>query len=77
TLKHAKKAAEANVDGLILVCAGAGGHGGTLNPFAFLDAVREFWKGYTILAGGISDGRDILAARIMGADFAYMGTKFI
>ena len=77
TVKHAKKAAEACVDGLILVCAGAGGHAGTLNPFAFLDAVREFWKGYTVLAGGISTGKDILAAQIMGADFAYMGTKFI
>lgn len=77
TLKHAKKAAEAKVDGLILVSAGAGGHGGMLNPFAFLGAVREFWDGYTILAGGISDGKDVLAARIMGADFAYMGTKFI
>lgn len=77
TVKHAKKAAEAGVDGLILVCAGAGGHAGTLNPFAFVDAVREFWDGYIVLAGGISDGRDILAAQIMGADFAYMGTKFI
>lgn len=77
TLKHAKKAAEANVDGLILVCAGAGGHAGTLNPFAFIDAVREFWDGYIILAGGISDGNDILATKIMGADFAFMGTKFI
>ncbi|SER67709.1 nitronate monooxygenase family protein [Psychrobacillus sp. OK032] len=77
TVKHAKKAAEAGVDGLILVCAGAGGHAGTLNPFAFIDAVREFWDGYIILAGGISSGKDILAAQIMGADFAYMGTKFI
>lgn len=77
TVKHARKAAEANVDGLILVAAGAGGHAGTLNPFAFLDAVREFWNGYTILAGGISHGKDVLAAQIMGADFAYMGTKFI
>lgn len=77
SVKHAKKAAEANVDGLILVAAGAGGHAGTLNPFGFLDSVREFWTGYTILAGGISHGKDVLAAQIMGADFAYMGTKFI
>ena len=77
SLKHAKKAASAGVDGLILVCAGAGGHAGTLNPFAFLDAVREFWNGYTILAGSISSGKDILAAQIMGADIAYMGTRFI
>ena len=77
TVKHAKKSAEAGVDGLILVSAGAGGHAGTLNPFAFLDAVREFWNGYTILAGGISHGKDVLAAKIMGADFVYMGTKFI
>lgn len=77
TVKHAKKAAEAGVDGLILVCAGAGGHAGALNPFAFLAAVREFWDGYMVLAGGISSGKDVLAAQIMGADFAYMGTKFI
>nr|WP_232337028.1 nitronate monooxygenase [Lysinibacillus timonensis] len=77
TIKHAKKAAEASVDGLILVSAGAGGHAGRLNPFAFLDAVRDFWNGYTVLAGGISHGKDVLAAKIMGADFSYMGTKFI
>ena len=77
SLKHAKKAAAVGVDGLILVCSGAGGHAGTLNPFAFLDAVREFWDGYTILAGSISSGKDILAAQIMGADIAYMGTRFI
>jgi len=77
TVKHAKKAAMTGVDGLILVCAGAGGHAGTLNPFAFLAAVKEFWNGYTILAGGVSDGKDVMAARIMGADFAYMGTRFI
>ncbi|BDH62257.1 2-nitropropane dioxygenase [Lysinibacillus sp. PLM2] len=77
TVKHAKKAAEAHVDGLILVAAGAGGHAGQLNPFAFVDAVREFWNGYIVLAGSISNGKDILATEIMGADFAYMGTKFI
>lgn len=77
TVKHAKKAAKSGVDGLILVCAGAGGHAGTLNPFAFLEAVKDFWNGYTILAGGLSNGKDVMAARIMGADFAYMGTRFI
>ncbi|MFC4560170.1 NAD(P)H-dependent flavin oxidoreductase [Virgibacillus kekensis] len=76
-LKHAKKAAEGGTDGLILVCNGAGGHAGSHNPFAFLNTVKEFWNGITILAGGISTGRDILAAKVMGADFAYMGTRFI
>ncbi|WP_144463707.1 NAD(P)H-dependent flavin oxidoreductase [Siminovitchia fortis] len=74
---HAKKAAEKGVDGLVLVCSGAGGHAGTINPFAFLGAVKEFWNGITILSGAISSGRDILAAQAMGADFAYMGTRFI
>jgi nitronate monooxygenase len=77
TLSQAKKAAQTGVDGLILVCGGAGGHGGTLNPIAFLGAVKKFWSGITILAGGISNGDEILAARAMGADFAYMGTRFI
>jgi nitronate monooxygenase len=77
TLKHAKKAAESGVDGLILVCAGAGGHGGTINPFAFIGAVKQFYNGTIILAGGISTGRDIAAAKMMGADYAYMGTRFL
>jgi nitronate monooxygenase len=77
TLPHAKKAASAGVDGLILVCSGAGGHGGTINPFAFIGEVRKFWNGKTILAGSISNGRDILAAKALGADLAYMGTRFI
>lgn len=76
-LKHAKKAAKTGVDGLILVCSGAGGHAGTINPFAFIGSVKEFWNGITILAGCISNGEDILAAEAMGADFAYMGTRFI
>ena len=76
-LKHARKAAQKGIDGLILVCGGAGGHGGTLNPFAFIGAVKEFWDGYIILAGGISGGRDLLAAQIMGAHLVYMGTRFI
>lgn len=76
-LRHAQKAADSGVDGLILVSAGAGGHAGILNPFAFISAVREFWDGVIILAGGISTGQDILAAQVMGADYVYMGTRFI
>lgn len=75
--RHAEKAAEAGVDGLILVCGGAGGHAGTLNPFAFLAEVRRVFDGTILLAGAVSTGRDILAARAMGADLAYMGTRFI
>jgi nitronate monooxygenase len=77
SLDHARKAAKTGIDGLILVCSGAGGHGGTLNPFAFLKAVKEFWDGITILAGAISTGEEILAAKILGADLVYMGTRFI
>lgn len=77
TLTHARKAAQRGADGLILVCSGAGGHGGTINPFAFIGEVRTFWDGITILAGSISNGRDTLAAKVLGADFAYMGTRFI
>lgn len=76
-LFFAKKAAEKGVDGLILVCNGAGGHAGTLNPMAFIGGVKEFWTGYTILSGCISNGKDILAAEVLGADFAFMGTRFI
>lgn len=76
-LVHARKAAERGADGLILVCNGAGGHAGTYNPFAFIHEVKKFWDGITILAGGISTGRDILAARILGADLVYMGTRFL
>ncbi|WP_309118173.1 nitronate monooxygenase [Paenibacillus sp.] len=75
--KHARKAAKAGVDGLILVCAGAGGHGGQLNPFAFIHAVKSFYEGTIVLAGGISTGADIAAARVAGADYAYMGTRFL
>ena len=76
-VKHAKKAAMAGVDGLILVTAGAGGHGGTLNPFAFISEVRAFFDGTICLAGTISTGADIVAARLMGADYAYIGTRFL
>jgi len=75
--KHAKKAIEAGVDGLIIVAAGAGGHGGTTNPFALIREIREFWDGPVALAGAINDGQSIRAAEVLGADFAYMGTRFI
>lgn len=75
--RHAEKAAEAGVDGLIAVTAGAGGHAGTLNPFAFVDELRSFFTKTIILAGSISHGNQVLAARAAGADFAYMGTRFI
>jgi nitronate monooxygenase len=77
TVRHARKAVEAGVDGLILVCAGAGGHAGSLSPFALVDEVRQFWRGPVALSGAISSGRSILAAQVMGADLAYMGTRFI
>ncbi len=77
TLRHAEKALEAGVDGLILVCAGAGGHAGTLSPFALVAEVRRFYDGPLILSGAITSGAHILAALAMGADFAYMGTRFI
>ena len=76
-IKHAKKAAQSGVDGLVLVCAGAGGHGGTLNPFAFIAAVKKFYDGTIILSGTISTGKDVAAAKLMGADYAYMGTRFL
>ena len=76
-VRHAKKALEAGVDGLILVCAGAGGHAGTLSPFALVSEVREFFDGPIALSGSMSNGRQVLAAQAMGADFAYMGTRFI
>lgn len=75
--RHAHKAVDQGVDGLILVSAGAGGHGGTLNPFAFLQEIRSWYSGLIALAGGITRGQSILAAIAAGADFAYMGTRFI
>lgn len=74
---YARKAAETGVDGLALVCAGAGGHTGQLSPFAFVEEVRSFWEGEIILSGAISSGRGIRAAEVMGADYVYMGTSFI
>lgn len=76
-LRHARKAAEEGVDGLILVCAGAGGHAGTLSPFALVPEVREWFKGTIAVSGSIASGGSILAAQAMGADLAYIGTRFI
>jgi nitronate monooxygenase len=76
-VRHARKAAEAGVDGLILVANGAGGHAGVVNPFALVEEVRSFYDGTIILSGCLSTGGDVAAAIMMGADFAYMGTRFI
>ena len=76
-VRHARKAAEAGVDGLILVCAGAGGHAGTLSPFALMAEVRSWFKGTIVLSGSIANGAAVLAAQAMGADLAYVGTRFI
>jgi nitronate monooxygenase len=77
TIDYAKKAIAAGVDGIILICAGAGGHTGHYNPFSFVAQVRQFYDGIIILAGGIADGRSIRAAEVLGADLVYMGTRFI
>ena len=76
-VKHARKAAEEGVDGLILVCAGAGGHAGALSPFALLREVKEWFDGTILLSGAIGDGFCVASALAMGADLAYMGTRFI
>ena len=75
--RHAEKAAEAGVDGLILVASGAGGHAGTLNPIALVNEIRSFFDKTLLLSGCISTGKDIASALQMGADLAYMGTRFI
>lgn len=75
--RHAEKAIEAGVDGLIAVCNGAGGHAGTLNPFAFLSELRGMFDGTLLLGGAINTGRQVAAARLMGADLAYIGTRFV
>jgi nitronate monooxygenase len=77
SVRHAERAVEAGADGLVLLKAGAGGQTGWLNPFAFTRAVRRFFSGPIVLAGGISDGRALRAARTLGCDLAYMGTRFI
>ncbi|WP_177237021.1 nitronate monooxygenase [Bradyrhizobium sp. Rc3b] len=77
SIRHAERAAEAGADGLVLLTAGAGGQTGWLNPFAFVRAVRAFYDGIIVLAGGISDGHALHATEVLGCDLAYMGTKFI
>ncbi|MBK5356102.1 nitronate monooxygenase [Pseudomonas sp. TH41] len=77
SIRHARRAIDGGVDGLVLLCAGAGGNCGKLNPFAFVPAVRQFWDGPIALAGAIGDGRAIAAMQMLGADLAYMGTRFI
>ena len=77
SVAFARKAVAAGVDGLVLVAAGAGGHTGPMTGFSFVPAVREFFDGPVILGGGITDGAGIRAAEVLGADLAYMGTRFI
>lgn len=77
SIRHAKKAAAAKVDGLILVCGGAGGHTGQMNPFAFISQIREFWDGLLIVGGSVSNGQTVRAIEVMGADMAYIGSRFI
>jgi len=76
-MRHAEKAIEAGVDGLILVSAGAGGHAGTLHPFAFIKEIKNAFDTCVIQSGAISTGEQVLAARAAGADIAYVGTRFI
>jgi len=76
-VRHAEKALEAGVDGLIAVCAGAGGHGGTLSPFALVNELRRIHAGPLVLSGAITNGAGVLAAEAMGCDLAYLGTRFI
>ncbi|WP_371877215.1 NAD(P)H-dependent flavin oxidoreductase [Alsobacter ponti] len=76
-MRHAEKAVQAGVDGLIAVCAGAGGHAGALSPFALVSEIRSIFGGTVVLSGAMSTGAHIAAARMMGADLAYLGTRFI
>jgi nitronate monooxygenase len=76
-LRHAEKAAQQGVDGIIAVCAGAGGHAGMLSPFALVKQIREVYGGTILLSGAMSTGADVLAAQALGADLAYLGTRFI
>jgi nitronate monooxygenase len=77
TVEHARKAVDAGADGLVLVAAGAGGHTGFVTPFAFVPAVREFFAGPLVVGGGIVNGAGVRALETLGADFAYVGTRFI
>jgi nitronate monooxygenase len=76
-MRHAEKAIQAGVDGIIAVCTGAGGHAGTLSPFALVSEIAEIFSGTIVLSGAMSTGRHIAAARMLGADMAYLGTRFI
>ena len=75
--RHAKKAASVGVDGLIAVCAGAGGHAGTMSPFSLVNEIRQFFDKTILLSGVMSTGQDIAGAQMLGADLAYLGTRFI
>ena len=75
--RHARKCAALGVDGVIAVCAGAGGHTGSVSPFALIQEIREWWKGPLLLAGCVATGRALLAARTLGADFGYIGSPFL
>jgi nitronate monooxygenase len=77
SIRLARKAVDAGADGLACICAGAGGHTGHLSPFAFVSAVREFFDGYIVVGGGIADGAGVAGAIAGGADYVYMGTRFI
>lgn len=77
SVRHARKAAEQGVDGIIVVCAGAGGHAGMASPFALVREVREFFDGTIVLSGAMTSGADVLAAQALGADMAYIGTRFL
>jgi len=77
SVRHARKAVEQGVDGIIAVCAGAGGHAGTRSPFALVNEIRQFFDGTIVLAGAMSSGADVFAAQALGADMAYIGTRFL
>jgi nitronate monooxygenase len=77
TRRHAEKAAEAGVDGIVAVAAGAGGHAGAMSPFALVSEIRQVFDGTLVLGGAINTGAQVAAARLMGADLAYLGTRFI
>lgn len=77
SIEHAKKAVDAGIDGLILVCSGAGGHTGNYSPFAFIEEVRRFYDGPLIVGGAMQSAKSIAALLALGADFCYMGTRFI
>jgi nitronate monooxygenase len=76
-VRHARKAAQQGVDGIIIVCAGAGGHAGLGSPFALVREIRQFFDGTLVLAGAMTSGADVLAAQAIGADLAYLGTRFL